>query len=91
FFVFDADGYYYINIQFCACGFRAHREQLLESGWYPASVERPRTAFTFCFLDTFHQLTLQGKITLHDFYSSVVQWTNNTGIFPPIVRDRNSD
>ncbi|EIN04406.1 hypothetical protein PUNSTDRAFT_76368 [Punctularia strigosozonata HHB-11173 SS5] len=86
FVVFDSDGYHHVDVRFCGCSHRSHQEQLLEVGWYPASTRRPSTAFTFRFLDTFHRLTLQGKITLHDYYTSVVQRTNSAGLIPPIYR-----
>lgn len=53
--------------------------QLLRVGWYPASFQRPRTAFTFNVLDTYHKIALQGKLNLYDFYSSILQKTDNCG------------
>jgi hypothetical protein len=45
----------------------------------PASLERPRSAFTFDVLDTFHLLTLQGKISAFDFYYALEHKSDNTG------------
>jgi hypothetical protein len=76
-------GAHYINVQFCACqetpGWVEHYRQLLRIGWYPASFDRPKTVFTFDLLDTYHKLTLQGKLNLYDFYSSIIQKTNTCG------------
>lgn len=77
------NGLHRVNVQFCTCresvdwveSFR----QLLRVGWYPASFERPKTAFTFHLLDMYHKLALQGKLNLYDFYSSILQKTDNCG------------
>jgi hypothetical protein len=61
------------------------RTQLLRARWFPATFDRPRTAFTFDCLDTFHELTLQGKTPLYDFYYMVLHKTDNLGIRKPIV------
>ncbi|KIL55653.1 hypothetical protein M378DRAFT_17762 [Amanita muscaria Koide BX008] len=49
-------------------------------GWFPATFERPKTAFTFDMLDLFHKITLQGKTTLYDFYHSILHLTDNLRI-----------
>ncbi|EIN03594.1 hypothetical protein PUNSTDRAFT_78016, partial [Punctularia strigosozonata HHB-11173 SS5] len=89
FVVFDSKGYHLVTLLFCDCRLldsRSHRDQLLDIGWYPASVVQPQTAFTFRFLDTFHRLTLQGKISLHDYYLSVMHKTDNAGLKTRIYR-----
>ncbi|KAF4568149.1 hypothetical protein EYR36_010158 [Pleurotus pulmonarius] len=40
---------------------------------------KPQTAFTFDVLNTFHLLTLQGKLSAYDFYLSIDHKTNNAG------------
>ena len=81
--VIHLNGAHRVDVQFCTCkqtpNWVENYRQLLRVGWYPASFERPRTAFTFDLLDTYHKLTLQGKLNLYDFYSSVMQRTNNCG------------
>ena len=47
--------------------------------WYPASFSRPRTVFSFDLLETYHKLTLQGKINLYDFYLAIMQKSDNQG------------
>ena len=47
--------------------------------WYPASFSRPRTAFSFDLLETYHKLTLQGKLNLYDFYHAIMQKSDNQG------------
>lgn len=81
--IVDLNGTHRVNAQFCACedtlGYVEHYRQLLRTGWYPASFDRPTTAFAFDLLDTYHKLTLQGKLNLYDFYSSILQKTDNCG------------
>ncbi|EIN04247.1 hypothetical protein PUNSTDRAFT_138639 [Punctularia strigosozonata HHB-11173 SS5] len=86
FLVFDANGYHSVDIRFCVCSATPPWKQLLDVGWYPASSQDPRTAFTFAFLDTFHRITLQGKISLHDYYLSVTHKTDNAGLNKPMSR-----
>ena len=45
--------------------------------WYPASFNRPKTAFSFNLLDTYHKIMLQGKLNLYDFYMSIMQTSDN--------------
>ena len=74
---------------FCACDPTApwdeRYRQLLRMSWYPASFSRPRTAFSFDLLDTYHKLTLQGKLNLYDFYLGIIQKSDNQGRSKPIV------
>ena len=77
----DVSGAHHVNVQFCACTGTAewveNYRQLLRVGWYPASFQRPKTAFTFEVLDTYQKLAIQGKLNLHDFYTTLLQKTDN--------------
>ncbi|EIN11591.1 hypothetical protein PUNSTDRAFT_62212 [Punctularia strigosozonata HHB-11173 SS5] len=89
FLVFDTTGYHYVNLSYCQCKFpnvQSARDQLLNIGLYPASSKQPRTAFTFRFLDSFHRLTLQGKITLHDFLLAIIHTTDSAGLRDRVFR-----
>jgi hypothetical protein len=81
--VIDVNGVHHLNVQFCTCtedtGWIEKYRQLLRIGWYPASFRQPKTAFTFDLLDTYHKIALQGKLNLYDFYSSIMQKTDNCG------------
>jgi hypothetical protein len=78
--VVDTSGIHTLPVCFCECSGAPHRRiQLLRAGWMPASLERPRSAFTFDVLDTFHLLTLQGKISAFDFYYALEHKSDNTG------------
>lgn len=87
--IIHVNGMHYVNVQFCACeGSTARVEsyrQLLRVGWYPATFDRPQTVFTFDLLDTYHKLTLQGKLNLYDFYLATMQKTDNCGRKKKIV------
>ena len=87
--VYHTNGAHLVNVSYCECnepaGSYLFANQLLRSSWFPASLTRPRTAFTFAVLKQFHHLTLQGKTTAYDFYNSLVHATDNTGLNPPPV------
>jgi hypothetical protein len=88
FVVIDMNGAHVLELKYCGCskGSHLHRyQQLLREAWYPASYDRPRTAFTFDVLDTYHKLTLQGKLNLYDFYHGVLHKTDNCGRNKKIV------
>ncbi|KZP28679.1 hypothetical protein FIBSPDRAFT_728847 [Athelia psychrophila] len=79
--VVDMSGQHTVTLSFCGCPGAAHpRVQLLRIGWFPASVDRPNTAFTFDMLNTFQLLNLQGKLSAYDFYHSLLHKTDNMGI-----------
>ena len=79
--VIDTSGIHDINVSFCNCVGAPHRRvQLLRTLWMPASVDRPKSAFTFDVLDTFHLLTLQGKTSAYDYYYSLTHKSDNTGL-----------
>ena len=80
--VIDLSGHHTVYVRFCKCsknGFLENYRQLLRFDWYPASVLRPQTAFTFDLLDTYHKISLQGKLNLYDFYNAIIQKTDNHG------------
>ncbi|KAM6490236.1 hypothetical protein JOM56_014213 [Amanita muscaria] len=84
--IFDTSGIHYISVNFCDCRIIHQRTQLLRARWFPATFNRPKTAFTFDCLDTFHELTLQGKTPLYDFYHTVLHKTDNLELHKTIYR-----
>ncbi|TBU21631.1 hypothetical protein BD311DRAFT_677916, partial [Dichomitus squalens] len=73
-----------VNIHFCecldeTCRFTPKWTQLFRFGWFPASTHAPATAFTFDLLDTFQELSFQGKTNLFDFWKTVERLTDNSG------------
>lgn len=81
--VIDNNGLHQVRVVFCTCDagtpWDERYRQLLQMRWYPASFNRPRTAFSFDLLETYHKLTLQGKINLYDFYLATMQKSDNQG------------
>ena len=59
--------------------------QILRQGWFPATFNRPQTAFTFDCLSFFHELTLQGKVNLYDFYHTLLQVSDNANLEKTVV------
>ncbi|KAH9908830.1 uncharacterized protein BXZ73DRAFT_59606 [Epithele typhae] len=52
--VVHTSGLHRLSFSFCRCeNAKTEDLQLLEQGYYPGSQHRPRTAFTFAFLDDF--------------------------------------
>lgn len=79
----DVTGFHEVDVQFCDC-FHSDGtylyvwQQLLQLGWFPASHERPTTAFTFRLLNFLHQLNLQAKTSLYDFHRMLWRITDNS-------------
>ena len=89
FMVFDVSGVHTVAIDFCNCNPIQpldRRVQLLRRRWFPATLTRPKTAFSFDCLETFHELTLQGKGNLFDFYYTILRKTDNANRGKSIVR-----
>lgn len=79
--VVDTLGVHHVKLVYCGCvGAPIRRLQLLRLSWFPGSLDRPKTAFTFDVLNTFHLLNLQGKISLYDFYYAMEHKNDNAGL-----------
>lgn len=57
--------------------------------WYPATYNNPGTVFTYAMLDQFQELSLQGKISAHDYYQGLAHMSDNTGVKNLPVRPYN--
>ena len=78
--IIDLSGIHQVAINFCDCcenGIVPQHIQLLQAGWFPATFNRPKTAFTFSCLDFYHELTLQGKVNAYDFCHTLHHITDN--------------
>ncbi|KAF7300096.1 CxC2 domain-containing protein [Mycena kentingensis (nom. inval.)] len=62
---------------------RRDHVQLLKGGYYPATLDSPRTCVTFACLDFYQTLSFHGKTTAYDFYSTLETLSNGVGIKPP--------
>ncbi len=78
--ILHTNGIHSIHIDHCACH-QGHNigitAQFLRLGLWPATVKDPKTATTIQLLDFHHQLTLQSKVNLYDFYWSLSRLTSN--------------
>jgi len=84
FLIFDMSSVHQVNVDFCGCGPTYELDkhiQLLRKHWFPATT----AIFTFECLDTFHELTLQGKTMLYNFYHVLLCKTDNMNMHPSIV------
>ena len=81
--IIDVSGFHFLSLAYCECGRVGSSDvvvQLLQLGWMPATVDRPRTAVTMAALRLFHKLNLQGKLNAYDFYHSLTALTDSTGL-----------
>ena len=87
FVVFDNSGPHWISIDYCRCSADplSNWVQLLREKWFPATLTRPQTVFSFDCLATFHELTLQGKTSLYDYYHTLLRLSDNANLNTQIV------
>jgi hypothetical protein len=87
FVVFDLSGFHNVSINYCLCRDEPlpFWTQLLREGWFPATLSRPQTVFSFDCLETFHELTLQGKTNLYDYYNTLLRRSDNANLSTSIV------
>lgn len=86
FVVLHVNGIHFVNVDFCGCSPAVeHRQQLLRSAWWPATPLEPQTCSTFAVLNLFHLLSLQGKLSVFDFYRSLEHATVNFSLKKPPV------
>ena len=84
--VFDLSGAHRLVVRYCRCIHTSPKHiQLLRNSWFPATIERPSTAFNFDMLDFFHKLQNQSKCNPYDFYHTIRQRTDAAGLDPAIV------
>lgn len=87
FLVLHTNGFHHLSVDFCNCdniqSAGTFRQQLLHQEWFPATPTEPQTCCTFRLLEFFHLQTLQGKVTMYDFYMALKRLTDNTGLKAP--------
>ncbi len=86
----DVTGIHEVQVSFCECldeaeNFTFEWIQLFRQGWFPATTDRPATAFTFRMLSAFQELNFQGKTSLYDYWKSLERITDNTGAGKSLV------
>ncbi|KAF8131910.1 hypothetical protein EV363DRAFT_1479709 [Boletus edulis] len=81
FIVIDTTGIHPVALDFCNCeSATSHFQQLLRMAWFPATSSRPQSAATFRVLKQFQLLSLESKISSHEYYNSLVRLVDNTGL-----------
>ncbi|KAI0699067.1 hypothetical protein C8T65DRAFT_581590, partial [Cerioporus squamosus] len=63
--------------------------QLLAAGLWPATWDTPETATTLNALETFHNLSLQAQVNIHDYLEHLKRMTD--GVITDQVKDRNRE
>ncbi|KAF9554491.1 hypothetical protein CPC08DRAFT_737663 [Agrocybe pediades] len=87
FVVFCVTGPHFVSVDFCNCLQKLPPyTQLLREKWFPATLTRPQTVFTFDSMEMFHELTLQGKTSLYDYYHTLLRRFDNAGLHSSINR-----
>ena len=81
--VIDISGQHRVNLLFCGCE-RAGQagtssQQLHRYRLYPATDIDPNTALTYRVLEHYHIQSLQGKVSMFDYYQALLRLTDNTG------------
>jgi hypothetical protein len=88
FVVIDVNGIHEVGVDFCDCETsKPHFIQLLRYRWFPASIDRPKTATTLAVLKHFHMLSFESKASTFEFYNTLARLTDNTGLSTPKVRE----
>ncbi|KAK7017008.1 hypothetical protein VNI00_018771 [Paramarasmius palmivorus] len=84
FVIVDIDSIQEVALQYCGCRVTSIAgtswEQLIRKKLYPATTVEPRTAFTFRMLEFFHDLMLQGKVSVYDFYHALETRTDGAAV-----------
>ncbi|TFK16703.1 hypothetical protein FA15DRAFT_606540 [Coprinopsis marcescibilis] len=72
--VFDITGVHKVLIEYCNCQSQSTLRfvQLLHCQLFPSTIKRIKTAYTFEMLNTFQELSLQGKTMIYDFYHTIL-------------------
>ena len=80
FIVVDVNGIHTTRLRFCSCpGSGTHARQLTKARLFPATIERPETAFTFDVLKQFHIHCFESKRSAFDYIGALRRMTDNTG------------
>ncbi|KAI0027460.1 hypothetical protein K488DRAFT_61527 [Vararia minispora EC-137] len=82
----DLNGVHGTRIRFCkCCGAPEKHRQLMQAGFFPGTIARPQTAFTFRLMKHYHIQHLESKISAYDYIGSARRFTDN--VFTDLVQD----
>src|SRR5712672_4148778 len=74
--VIHTNGIHHVCIKYCRCDNVPEAIQLSRSHLFPATMERPETAFTFAVLNDFHMHSLTSKKLALDYVDDLQKHTN---------------
>ncbi|PPQ75117.1 hypothetical protein CVT26_008295 [Gymnopilus dilepis] len=76
--IVHTNGFHEVFVEFCACNKSLNQPyQLIDADLFPATLERPETAFTLEILDAFQKISFRSKITLYDYHRSLQEMTSS--------------
>ncbi|KAI0650174.1 hypothetical protein C8Q79DRAFT_1108642 [Trametes meyenii] len=83
--VFHTNGYHEVSVRMCGCAITASGtppawQQFLRADIFPSTHKRPKSAFTIALLKLFHEMNLQAKTNMYDFYNALLRMTDNSGV-----------
>ncbi|KAJ7917979.1 hypothetical protein B0H13DRAFT_2231340 [Mycena leptocephala] len=79
--VLENNGIHQVAVDFCGCiGHASVVDQLINIGWFPATVKEPETCATLNLLRRFHTLNLQGRVPAYDFYNALEVLSDQAGM-----------
>ncbi len=88
--VIDMNGQHQVALNFCDCDHAGAAgtfyEQLLRRDLFPSTTVDPKTVYMFRLLEHYHIQSLQGKMSMYDYYESLERLTDNTGT--KVLQDR---
>ncbi|KAJ7106120.1 hypothetical protein C8R43DRAFT_963449 [Mycena crocata] len=79
--VMDVKYIHTVRIRYCGCDVSAgalNLEQLMRTGWYPATITDPGTCTIFAALDLFRLLSVVANVNVKDFVTTLEKNTNAT-------------
>ncbi|KAL0955400.1 hypothetical protein HGRIS_001647 [Hohenbuehelia grisea] len=80
FLVLDVHGMHPITADWCGCDKHTSKTtQILQVGWFPATVHNPATCAMMEMLRHFHGLTLSGKVAVYPYYLNLERMTDPLG------------
>ncbi|RDX40788.1 hypothetical protein OH76DRAFT_1365678 [Lentinus brumalis] len=79
----DVNGHHSLSLNYCGCEKAGEAgtpyEQLLRRDYFPSTLTDPHTVYTTRLLEHYHIQSLQGKMSMYDYYASLERMTDNTG------------
>jgi len=85
--VLHIDGFHTFVVAYCGCDpLLPHHLQLFDSKLFSASIDQPRSAFTFELLRQYQIHHLEGKGSAYTYIQSLYRLTNDKGFGELMVR-----